>query len=336
MLTTPSPRKVLKVPSYLKDIVPGDSSDKTMSSPARRKPPNLIIKLKNERFLVSQNKIEVINNNEPNNNGSGDKEDKSKQDNASSDRALIINCDTDNLDEIQKEAFDLLSDYLSSNPDLHNLLAANGLLDNVNSSAKVDQDSGDLDFDFSFSDIPLNTRPDTLESEVFKGLGVFDNIDEIEASFVEEICEPAAKEDNPRSFTSHYYTSHDRKSSLGVRNQKVLYDCKVCAKVFITWFELHDHEAVHDTRDLVCEICEKSFRKESYLTTHMDIHRCTKCGDIRKLNAKQLCGKCEKKESQRRADLRKKEAKINKDIYRWRVNQALTLNKVLLRSRQFQ
>merc|ERR1719154_103704 len=111
---------------------------------------------------------------------------------------------------------------------------------------------------------------------------------------------------------------------------KVLYDCKSCGQVFLTWFDLHKHETVHSTV-LKCDICDKTFRKENYFETHKEIHKCTICGVAEKLNSKQVCVKCDQKESQRRSE---KYSRCLKDSSsRSRLRAALNMNNLLLKNR---
>ena len=315
---TPRSRKVLKVPKNLQHDI--ESNEPTTK--VKKKPPNIIIKLKNERFLISQNKIELINNNNKNESSddasNNNEEDHKSKNHDSSSEYLTIDCDK-NIhygDPTEKEAFKLLQDYLDKTPEMYSLLASHGLLESLHICREEEET---IEFDFQLSDLPINTRIEALELEVFNNLAVFDRVDEIEAAMNEEYCkEVTVKSSKP---------GDQRKAHPGV---KVLYDCKTCDKVFMTWHDLITHETVHDAV-LSCDICEKTFRKKSYFETHKDIHKCSICGQMEKLNSRQVCVKCDDEQgSQSRSNRRSV-----RDSSRWRSREALSKKRVMLKIRYF-
>ena len=264
----------------------------------KKKIPNLVIRLKNERFLVTQNKIEMINNNAllENNNQikclNGEKLSESV-------------CGTSCL---ETEASKLLQDVLKSNKEI--------LSSNVCSSA-ADEDNIVDEFHISTADLAsLPRNLDQLEKEVYDGLSIFDKVDELEEFHVLEV---------PSSFSS-YRSKGERKINAGL---KVLYDCRSCNKVFMTWHELNAHEQEHE-KTIVCEICDKSFRKENYLESHKDIHKCCICGQYGQLVGTR-CKSCDgiKISSIKSMSKRMKESKL------WRQKAIKNLNRFLLKNRSY-
>jgi len=270
----------------------------------KRKIPNLVIKLKNERFLVSQNKIEMINNNSRSENNNEIK-------NFCDELSERVN-DNPCLDP---ETSQFLEEFLKSNPEV---LISNACAEDV---CNVDV-TGDTDVvdEFQVSHSELANLPrnfDQLEKEVFEGLSIFDNIEDLEEIQILQTI----------TSTSNTRLKGERKNNSGL---KVIYDCRSCSKVFMTWHELNMHEQEHD-KTIVCEICDKSFRKENYLESHKDIHKCCVCGQFGQLVG-MTCKNCD---GRGKITSVKSMSKKMKESRLWKKKTTINLNKFLLKNRSF-
>jgi len=265
------------------------------------KPPNIVIKLRNERFFISKNKVEVINNNNEHNNNVKESDVVVTSDNDDQvflDKLKNGECqkhrkfDTKNVFKLLEEFFQNKPDFLhkwkevSIDPDfpvisekykeesLKSLIS----LENIQDPPSTDEPEI-LQFSFdevaSFAPIHL----EKLEQDVFSNLDVFDRIEEIESMIEDVEVLPVPR---PKSLF---------KCQSGM---KIMFDCKIanCEKVFMTLNELNQHELEHEKISL-CDICNKNFRKESYLMVHKKIHICTVCGKYAKLQRTQ-CDDCVK------------------------------------------
>ena len=145
----------------------------------KKKIPNLVIRLKNERFLVTQKKIEMINNNAILENNNEIK--------CLNEEKLVQSvCDTSCL---ETEASKL------SNKEI--------LLSNASSSGN-DEDTIVDEFQVSPADLAnLPRNLDQLEKEVYDGLSIFDKVDELEELHVLEV---------PSSFASYRSIAGIRKT----------------------------------------------------------------------------------------------------------------------------
>ena len=219
----------------------------------------------------------------------------------------------------EAEAFNLLEEFFKSNPHLEAALS----LENV---SKISWEEPPPLDDFT---IKLKGFEE-LEHDVFKGLHIFDKVEEIENKFAaaEEvsILEPNIHLDlaqrNPKTKSN--------KKPAGV---KVLYDCKICEKVLMSKWELVEHESSHK-KEFVCEICSRSFRKESHLNAHTDIHTCSKCGIIVKLKSNKKCNLCQIKTLDKKS---KGLFKSSRDEKSWKCRREAikNLGKLLMKRRSF-
>jgi len=261
------------------------------------KPPNIVIKLRNERFLISKNKVEIINNNEHNNNVVEDVNVQSDHDDSIlSEKLRNGECQSHRKVDT-KNVFKLLEEFHQNNPDF--LSKYNEVSSGSPVSSEKDNEEpfnsliswecnqnlplpGEWDPDvlqFSFEEVapfaPIHSEK--LEQEVFGNLDLFERIDEFQSMSEDVEVIPVQR---PKNFF---------KCQSGM---KIMYDCKIanCEKVFMTLRELNDHELEHEKVSL-CDICDKKFRKESYLMVHKKIHICSVCGKYAKLQKTQ-CDDC--------------------------------------------
>ena len=107
-------------------------------------------------------------------------------------------------------------------------------------------------FDLRCSDLPVIYNFELFEEEVYKGIQVFDQIEEIE------------KRDH--SMMEMKLASPSRKPK-----KQVLHECKFCSKVFMYLSEFTEHEKSYQ-KDISCDICGKILRSASHLVNHKNHH----------------------------------------------------------------
>ena len=110
--------------------------------------------------------------------------------------------------------------------------------------------------DVRLSDIPAMSDFDLFEANVSAGLNLFrsDNIDIVE-------------EHNYSKTKANQRKLPSRKPNSG----KILHDCKICGKVFMTSSSLGNHEEIHQ-KNLVCRMCQKICRSSKQMESHLKSH----------------------------------------------------------------
>lgn len=295
---------------------------------AASKPPSLIIKLKNERFITAKNKVETIENN-------NFVTDSKKDDNGNFEQ---IDCCSVNevldVDEVACETC-LVEETIVEHGCDDDVI----IVQNLNSTIDV-EDGGDkrqevTEADLSTSQVhPNNDDVQILEDHTLDLLEQFvqDNLEahflvkhDLEKSLFGDL-DSCLSELMPRardldtlekevwegldifnrvdeiearesmSVGNSFHTGNpNRKTRVRkVCGVKVLYDCKTCEGVFMTMGELLNHQEMIHAKVFSCGVCEKTFRKEVYLETHKDIHVCSICGVFKKFKGT-ICDSCKGK-----------------------------------------
>ena len=112
----------------------------------------------------------------------------------------------------------------------------------------------DESFDWRCSDLPVIYNFEVFEEEVYNGIQVFDQIEEIE---------------------KHDHNMMEIKPPTPGRKQKkaekVMHECKICSKVFMRLSEFTEHEKIHQI-DIICDICGKIQRSAIHLINHRNHH----------------------------------------------------------------
>ena len=120
----------------------------------------------------------------------------------------------------------------------------------------VEKSSLEESIDLKKSDLPIIYNFKLFEQEVYQDIKVFDQVEEIEKhdhSMVESrLPTPCRKQ---------------KKQGGG----KMLYECKICSKVFMQLSEFTEHERNHQ-KDIICDICGKEQRSASHLLNHRTHH----------------------------------------------------------------
>ena len=152
-----------------------------------------------------------------------------------------------------------LSDREEELADIFGIIEDNEVKELPSSSVllpSVEKSSIEDSFDLRRTDLPVIYNFEVFEEEVYQDIKVFDQIEEIEKhdhSMVEiKLPTPCRKQ---------------KKQGGG----KVLYECKICSKVFMQLSEFTEHEEKHQ-RDIICDICGKIQRSASHLLNHRTHH----------------------------------------------------------------
>jgi len=293
---------------------------------AASKPPSLIIKLKNERFITAKNEVETIKNNNVVTNSKKDNNDNFEQLHDRCGDVLPVEeqvaCESCLVEEtIVEHSCD---DDVIVVETINSTLEENGvktpeLTEAESSTGQVHLDNDDVQLLEDHTLVLLeqfvqdNSEAHTLiKQDIEKDL--FGDLDSCLSELMPRVRDldtlekevwdgldifNRVDEIESRDLMSVGHSFHSGNSNRKSRVKKacgvkVLYDCKTCSGVFMTMGELLYHQERIHAKVFSCDVCEKTFRKEAYLETHRDIHFCSNCGVFEKFKGT-ICDPCKGK-----------------------------------------
>ncbi len=296
---------------------------------AASKPPSLIIKVKNERFITAKNEVETIRNNNVVTNPKKDDNDNFEQlDDRCSDKDVLpveeVTCESCLVEETVVEhgcdddviivktiisTLDVEEDG-DKTPEVTEAESSTGQ-DHLDNYAVQLLEDHTLDLLEQF--VQDNSEAHTLiKQDIEKDL--FGDLDSCLSELMPRVRDldtlekevwdgldifNRVDEIESRDLMSVGHSFHSGNSNRKSRVKKacgvkVLYDCKACPGVFMTMGELLNHQERIHAKVFSCDVCEKTFRKEAYLETHRDIHFCSNCGVFEKFKGT-ICDPCKGK-----------------------------------------
>jgi len=161
---------------------------------------------------------------------------------------ILLNYDLEqSLVERQALVFSLLETFLSENPEIKlNESPLKNDIENIDG----------IDCQINFI-MPKLKNVEELEKDIYENEYIFDQVELIESSNA--------------SLSTNETTSKKwrKKSNCG---QKSIYDCKKCSRIFMEKKEFNEHVSAHEEIKYLCKVCGKTFRKSSYLESHVLKH----------------------------------------------------------------